>query len=84
MTKELKIEKIREEILERKKREFKQRAKIIFDGKQYNVRIPIGFVKKARLDTKKDEFEFILKISEDRSELPALYGVLIEKEENNN
>lgn len=59
-----------------------KRVSIIYDGKQYNVRIPKEFAKKILLDPKQDEFEFILEISKDPQDTPILYGQLIEKGEN--
>jgi len=81
--KDQKIKEVRE-ILDRTPKELKKRVGIIFDGKQYNIRIPVDFVKKAQINTDKDEFEFILKAPEDKSELPMLYGDLVEKEKTAN
>ena len=75
-------EKIKEvkQILGNKPQKLTKRVSIIFDGKQYNLRIPIDFVQKAELNPDKEEFEFTLEIPEDKSELPKLYGELVEKE----
>ena len=75
-------EKIKEvkEFLDNKPQKFTKRVGIIFDGKQYNIRIPLDFVKKSELNPENDEFEFTLEIPEDKSELPHLYGDLVEKE----
>lgn len=79
---EKKREKFKEvkKILESKPEILTKKVNIIFDGKQYNIRIPIDFAKKAGLNPKKDVFEFTLEIPEDKEDLPMLYGDLIEKE----
>lgn len=65
----------------KKEQEIKtKRVSIIDDGKQYNIRIPIEYAIKANIDPQKDEFEFTLEVPEDKSELPKLYGELVEKE----
>ena len=79
---ETKREKIKEikDFLERKPEKLRKIVSIIFDGKQYNIRIPIDFAKKAVINPETDEFEFTLDMSEDKTELPMLYGDLVEKE----
>jgi hypothetical protein len=57
-----------------------KRVSIVNDGKQYNIRIPVEYAIKANVNPLKDEFEFTLEIPEDKSELPKLYGELVEKE----
>jgi hypothetical protein len=54
-------------------------VKIIFDGKQNNIRIPKTFVQAVSLDPAKDKFEFILKrpSSKDYEKSPELTGKLI-------
>lgn len=68
------------EFLEGKEQIIKKKVNIIFDGKQYNLRIPLDFVKKSQLNVEKDVFEFTLEVPKDKNELPTLYGDLIEKE----
>jgi len=77
---EKKIKEIREEVLDRKPKTFTKRVSIVYDGKQYNIRIPLDFAKKVEIDPVNDEFEFTLEILEDRTELPLLHGDLVEKE----
>lgn len=79
MTKE--EEKLKEvkEFLENKPQLLKKRVSIIFDGKQYNLRIPLDFAKITDINPKEDEFEFTLEIPEDKSEFPLLYGILASK-----
>jgi len=76
-----KFKEIKEKVLDKEKKELKQRVSIIFDGKQYNIRIPKNYAEKAEINPETDEFEFTLEISEDRTELPMLYGELVEKED---
>ena len=77
-----KLKEIREDILEKKPAILKKKVGIIFDGRQYNLRIPKSFAEKARIDVKEDEFEFELVMPdlEKGETLPSLRGVLIEKE----
>lgn len=70
------IDEIWEEILEKKPVILKKRVKIIFDDRQYTIRIPKSFAEKVQLDVKKKEFEFTLDIKQKR-----LSGELIEKSE---
>jgi len=67
------------ELLSKEPKEIRKTVAIIYDGKQYNVRIPKDFAEKAQLDPKLDEFEFTLQISQDKNEIPLLYGVLSDK-----
>jgi len=54
-------------------------VKIIFDGKQNNIRIPKTFAQAVSLDPAKDTFEFVLKrpSSKDYEKNPELTGRLI-------
>ena len=54
-------------------------VKIIFDGKQTSIRIPIEFVEIMEIDPKKDVFEFRIEIPpiEAEDNTPKLYGKLI-------
>ena len=70
------------ELLEQRPQKIKKTVNIVFDGKQYNIRIPLDFAKKAMIKPDEDLFEFTLEISEDQSELPRLSGEIIEKENN--
>ena len=75
------LKEIRDEVLDMKPKIFTKKVSIVFDGKQYNIRIPLDFVKRAEIDVNSDEFEFSLEIPENRTELPLLHGDLVEKEE---
>ncbi len=76
-----KIKEIKEDVLDRTPKKFIKRVSIVYDGKQYSVRVPKDFADKAGIDIRKDCFEFRLEIPEDKSELPQLYGELIDKKE---
>jgi len=59
-------------IIEGEAKEVKKIAKIIYDGRQYSVRIPLKMAKSMQLDHKKDEILFELispKKIEDKPEL---------------
>lgn len=80
---EQKNQKIKEELkdlFDKNPKPLTKRTTIIFDGKQYNIRIPVDFVKKARIDPSKDEFEFTIEPPEDKLKLPKLKGEVVEKE----
>ena len=68
-----------QELFDKSPKIFKKRTTIIFDGRQYNIRIHVEFVKKARIDPEKDEFEFTLEPQEDKQKLPILKGEVVEK-----
>ena len=53
---------------------------IIFDGRQYSVRIPKKFADAIKLDPKKDEIKFYLEISPDRRKRPRLTAEVIKNE----
>ena len=57
----------------------KRNVKIIFDGKQTSIRIPLEFVEAMEIDPKKDSFEFEIKFQSptDEDNKPKLYGRLI-------
>lgn len=81
MAEKKRVTEIREEVLDRKPQTLTKKVGIIFDGKQYNIRIPLAYAKKAQIDPEQDAFEFTLEIPEDKSELPILHGEVVEKEE---
>lgn len=80
MIQEEKIKEVKD-FLEGGEQILKKKVKIIFDGKQYNIRIPLDFAKKSLIDTEKDVFEFTLEIPKDKSKLPSLLGKLVEENE---
>ena len=80
MIQEEKIKEVKK-FLENKPGLLRKKVSIIFDGKQYNIRIPMDFVKISQLNPDKDEFEFIMEIPEEKNELPKMYGELISKDE---
>lgn len=75
-----KIKEVKENILQKEKpKVFTKRVAIVYDGKQYSVRIPVEFAQKTEIDVDKDEFEFTLEIPKDNLDYPKLSGVLVEK-----
>lgn len=77
-----KLKEIKEDIIERKPAKITKRTSIIFDGRQYTIRIPRSFAEKAQIDPEKDEFEFELEMPnpEENEFIPTLGGELVEKE----
>ena len=76
-------EEVKKEVIEKKIEPLKKKVSIIFDGKQYSIRILRAFAEKAEIDPKSDEFEFELKMPEPEEKgeyLPELRGELVEKE----
>jgi len=67
------------EYLESETKNQKRVMKIIFDGKQTAVRIPLEFVEVMKIDPKKDMFEFEIEIPPkvDDDNQPKLVGRLI-------
>lgn len=61
--------------LEGAKKEKKLPVRIIFDGKQTSIRIPLEFVEIMNIDPVKDTFEFKIEIDENNN--PQLSGRLI-------
>ena len=57
--------------------EKKKSVKIIWDGIQYSIRIPKKFAEILESDTKKDEFEFLIRGTKEK---PELSGRLIKNE----
>lgn len=75
MKEEGEVEELKE-ILEVKTKEEEETVNIIFDGKQYSIRIPKKFARRLGIDTKVDKFKFKLKIppvSEGNPELTGEY-----------
>lgn len=70
------IERIKELIEPAKEKEI---VKIVYDNKQWSVRIPSKFVESAQLNLKKDKFEFRLTLPSitDKDNKPKLEGRLI-------
>ncbi len=56
----------------------KMDAKIFYDDRQYTIRIPARFGKGAEIDSKKDVFEFELRIPDitEEDERPQIIGRL--------
>jgi len=77
--KDQKIKEIRE-LLDGEPKKITKRVSIIFDGKQYTIRIPRELAEKSKIDPVKDEFEFTLETQKEKDILPVLYGDLVEKE----
>jgi len=66
------------EYLENEEQPQIKKVKIIFDGKQTNIRIPADFVEIMEIDPDKDLFEF--KIDFDDENKPFLLGRLIKND----
>lgn len=58
-----------------------EEVSIIFDGKQYSVRIPKRFVDTMKIDPKIDKFKFTLEIPRDLNQKPKLLGRLVSQNE---
>ncbi len=72
------IEELKEFLSVTGRREEKENVAIIFDGKQYSVRIPKKFVDAAEIDRKSDTFAFQLLLSSPaKGEAPKLTAELI-------
>ena len=56
-------------------------ASIIFDGRQYSIRIPKRFVDTVKLDPKISKFRFTLEIPRDFTQKPKLIGRLVSNNE---
>ena len=56
----------------------KTEAKIIYDGRQYSVRIPAKIAKTMNIDTKTDKVKFIVNIPSEFNEKPKLEIELIQ------
>lgn len=54
---------------------------VIFDGKQYSVRIPKRFVDTVKLDPKISKFRFTLEIPREFTKKPKLLGRLVNDNE---
>jgi len=54
---------------------------IVFDGKQYSIRIPKKFVDATDINTKKDKFLFKMKLPKDFNERPSLTAKLIKNQD---
>jgi hypothetical protein len=50
---------------------------ILFDGRQYSIRIPKKFAESLKINPKKDLFRFELNIPEDKTKVPELKGWVI-------
>ncbi len=60
-------------------KELKKEVSIIFDGKQYTIRIPKNLAKKIALNTNTDKFLFILNIPSKHEEEMRLIAKLIRR-----
>jgi len=67
------------EFLETGTKKQNKRVKIIFDGKQTSIRIPLEFVEIMEIDPEKDEFEFEIEMPtpSEKENPPKLIGRLI-------
>ena len=76
MSKEKEIEEIRKKLTNEIPPESKE-MKIIFDGKQYSVRIPASFAKAVKINPANDTFKFTLIVPPYEKGEPKLTGELI-------
>ena len=53
---------------------------VIFDGRQYSVRIPKKFADATKLQQKKDKIKFTLKIPQNKTETPKLTMELVKND----
>lgn len=75
------IEEIKEFLSLTKHKKDSEEVSIIFDGKQFSVRIPRRFADAAEINTKNDIFVFDLKLPPPGSkEEPVLTGRLVRRE----
>lgn len=58
------VKEIREDILSKENHKIKTQKKLIFDGRQYSLRLPKKYVEEAGIDISKDEFEIVLEFPE--------------------
>jgi hypothetical protein len=58
------VKEIREDILLKENHKIKTQKKLIFDGRQYSLRLPKKYVEEAGIDISKDEFEIVLEFPE--------------------
>ncbi len=73
MEKDEEFEELKEIVaVETKKDE--ETVNIIFDGRQYSIRIPKRFAEKLGIDIKNDKFRFMLKVPPISEENPELTG----------
>ena len=75
MEKDKELEELKE-IVTAETKEEEEIVNIIFDGKQYSVRIPKRFVEKLGIDTEHDKFRFKLRVppvSEGNPEMKGEY-----------
>lgn len=75
------VDELKDFLMSHKPKSDKDRTSIIFDGKQYSVRIPKRFAEILKIDTKKDMFEFTIKIPVYGSkEKPELEGRVVRED----
>jgi len=71
---------LRDEVLNATSGTKEKIAKIIFDGRQYSLRIPKKFIEESQINIKEDVFKITLEIPEYQSdEQPKLTAELIRK-----
>lgn len=68
------------ELLATTPQELKKEVSIIFDGKQYTIRIPRNLAEKIALNPNKDRFLFRLKIPSNPDDKMKLIAKLIKNE----
>jgi len=72
------VEEVKEFLQVRKEKRDKEEVAVIFDGKQYSIRIPLRFADAAEIDPKVDRFIFKLLLPPPHSKgEPKLTGELV-------
>ncbi len=73
------LEKIKNE-LEQKTELYIKNVNIIYDGRQYSIRIPAKVIKTMNIDSTKDQFQFELDIPPKITEKPQLKIMLVKND----
>lgn len=75
------LKELREDILETKPKPLEANKKLIFDGRQYSLRIPKKIIDEAEINNEKDEFKIKLDLPDPSTkEKPKLNIELIRNE----
>jgi hypothetical protein len=74
------LNELRNDVLETKTSENSTEKKLIFDGRQYSLRLPKKYVDEAQMDISQDVFEIKLKMPDPSTEeKPSLTATLKRK-----
>jgi len=67
------LKEVREDILSKENHKLKTEKKLIFDGRQYSLRLPKSYVDEAEINLDNDVFEIVLELPDPSSkEKPKL------------